>query len=210
MPFADAWPATGRLANACWTAMLGSSAARQPAIRGHPHAPGPAVGPAPPPGRRPRRRPGPGTMLLWCVSHTLIVSVNAGMGPTGIWRHAMAHAAGTFTVGSWDESTYQELDGDAKLTRATITFGMAGDITGEARWDAVMCYRPDGTAVYTGFQRVQGQVAGVDGSFVLRADGDFIDGEARSRWEVIEGSGTGGLSGLTGTGEAVATATPPG
>jgi hypothetical protein len=122
----------------------------------------------------------------------------------------MAHAAGTFTVGSWDESTYQELDGDAKLTRATITFGMAGDITGEARWDAVMCYRPDGTAVYTGFQRVQGQLAGVDGSFVLRADGDFIDGEARSRWEVIEGSGTGGLSGLTGTGEAVATATPPG
>ena len=122
----------------------------------------------------------------------------------------MAHAAGTFTVAAWDESTYQELAGDGKLTRATVAFGMAGDITGEATWDAVMCYRPDGTAVYTGIQRVQGKLAGVDGSFVMRADGEFVDGEARSRWQVIEGSGAGGLSGLTGSGHAVATATPPG
>jgi len=122
----------------------------------------------------------------------------------------MAHAAGTFTVAGWDEKTYQELDGDAKLTRATVTFSMSGDVTGEATWDALMCYRPDGTAVYTGIQRVQGQLAGVDGSFVVLADGEFAGGEARSRWQVIEGSGTGGLAGLTGTGEAVATATPPG
>lgn len=122
----------------------------------------------------------------------------------------MAHAAGTFTVRSWDENTYQELGGGAKLTKATVTFGLHGDITGEATWDSVMCYRPDGTAVYTGFQRVQGELAGVDGSFVVRADGEYADGEARSRWQVIEGSGTGGLAGLTGSGEAVAAATPPG
>jgi hypothetical protein len=122
----------------------------------------------------------------------------------------MAHAAGTFTVAGWDESTYEELDGDAKLTKATVAFEMAGDITGKATWDAVMCYRPNGTAVYTGFQRVQGQLAGIEGSFVVRADGEFVDGEARSRWDVVEGSGTGGLAGLTGRGEAVATATPPG
>ncbi len=122
----------------------------------------------------------------------------------------MARATGTFTVRSWDESTYQELGGDAKLTKATVAFGMEGDITGEASWDSVMCYRPDGTAVYTGFQRVQGELAGVEGSFVLQADGEFAAGEARSRWQVVEGSGTGGLAGLTGSGEAVASATPPG
>jgi Protein of unknown function (DUF3224) len=122
----------------------------------------------------------------------------------------MAHAAGTFTVRSWDENTYRELGGDAKLTKATVTFGLHGDITGEATWDSVMCYRPDGTAVYTGFQRVQGELAGVDGSFVVRADGEYADGKARSRWQVVEGSGTGGLAGLTGSGEALAAATPPG
>jgi hypothetical protein len=122
----------------------------------------------------------------------------------------MARAGGTFTVVSWDESTYQELGGNAKLTKATVTFGMQGDITGQATWDSVMCYRPDGTAVYAGIQRVQGELAGVEGSFVVRADGEYAGGEARSRWHIIEGSGTGGLAGLTGSGEAVATATPPG
>jgi hypothetical protein len=122
----------------------------------------------------------------------------------------MTHAAGTFTVAAWNEDTYQELEADAKLTKATVTFAMSGDMTAEATWDAVMCYRPDGTAVYTGIQRVQGRLAGVDGTFVVLADGEFADGEARSRWQVIEGSGTGGMDGLTGTGQAVATAAPPG
>jgi len=122
----------------------------------------------------------------------------------------MAQATGTFTVASWDESTYQDLGEGAKLTKATVTFGMKGDIAGKATWDALMCYRADGTAAFTGIQRVEGQLAGVDGSFVLQADGEYADGEARSRWQVITGTGTGGLAGLTGTGESVATATPPG
>ncbi len=122
----------------------------------------------------------------------------------------MAHAAGTFTVASWDESTYQELADPAKLTKLTATFAMEGDITGTATWDAVMYYRPDGTAVYTGMQRFEGGLGGVEGTFVVRADGEFIDGEARSTWDAVTGSGTGGLAGLTGRGSAVATATPPG
>jgi len=122
----------------------------------------------------------------------------------------MAYAAGTFTVASWDENTYQELAEDAKLTKATVTFSLAGDLAGQATWDAVMCYRLDGTAVYTGMQRFEGQLGGVDGSFVVQADGEFVGGEARSRWQVVRGSGTGGLAGLTGTGSAVATSTPPG
>jgi Protein of unknown function (DUF3224) len=122
----------------------------------------------------------------------------------------MATATGTFTVASWDESTYQELGDGAKLTKASVTFGMEGDITGKGSWDAVMCYRPDGTAVFTGLQRVEGRLAGADGSFVLLADGEYADGAARTRWQVITGTGTGGLAGLTGGGESVATATPPG
>jgi len=122
----------------------------------------------------------------------------------------MAQATGTFTVASWDENTYQDLGEGAKLTKATVTFGMEGDVAGRATWDALMCYRPDGTAVFTGIQRIEGQLAGVDGSFVVQADGEYADGAARTRWQVITGTGTGGLAGLTGTGESVATATPPG
>jgi hypothetical protein len=122
----------------------------------------------------------------------------------------MARASGSFTVAGWDENTYQELGDNGKLTKATVTYGLTGDITGEATWEAVMCYRPDGTAVFTGMQRLDGQLAGIDGSFVIQADGEFVNGEARSRWQIIDGSGTGGLSGVTGSGTAIATSEPPG
>lgn len=122
----------------------------------------------------------------------------------------MTQASGTSTVASWTEDTYSELGGSSKLTKAAVTFNLQGDLTGDASWDAVMYYRPDGTAAFTGFQRVTGALGGVDGSFVARADGEFVDGTAITRWEVIEGSGTGGLAGLTGRGQATATATPPG
>lgn len=122
----------------------------------------------------------------------------------------MARAEGTFNVKSWDENTYQELEGNGKLTKASVGFAFEGDLTAEASWDAVMCYRPDGTAVFTGYQHTTGTLGEQGGSFVLRGDGEYANGEARTAWQVVEGSGTGALAGLTGSGSAVASATPPG
>jgi len=122
----------------------------------------------------------------------------------------MGKARGTFTVSSWDENTYAELDGNRKLTRATVTFDFAGGVRAQGTWDAVMCYRDDGTAVFTGMQRMVGEIEGRSGGFVLRADGTFAGGEARSEWQVVDGSATGDLAGLRGAGSAVATSTPPG
>jgi Protein of unknown function (DUF3224) len=115
-------------------------------------------------------------------------------------------ATGTFTVAGWDESTFAELGGGGKLTRAHVTFGFDGDdLKAEGGWEAVMCYRADGTAVYTGYQQMAGTLAGREGTFVLRADGQFRDGAATSDWEVIDGSATGGLAGLRGSGSAIST-----
>jgi hypothetical protein len=117
---------------------------------------------------------------------------------------------GTFTVASWDEDTYQELEGKGKLTRARVGFRLEGDMAGDASWEALMCYREDGTAEYTGLQHFTGQLAGRSGTFVMVADGTFSEGEARSGWQVIPGSATGGLAGLRGTGTAVASSGPDG
>ena len=121
-----------------------------------------------------------------------------------------ARAEGTFTVTSWEEDTYQELDGKAKLTRANVTYRLSGDIEGDARWAALMYNRDDGTAEYTGLQQVSAQIAGRSGTCVMVADGTFADGAATGTWRVIPGSGTGGLAGLRGSGTSVATSTPPG
>ena len=114
-------------------------------------------------------------------------------------------AKGTFTVSAWDENTYRELGNGGKLTKATVTFGLDGDIKGEGSWEAVMSYQPDGTALFAGFQFMTGTLGGKKGDFVLRADGTFSDGQARTYWQVVDGSATGGLEGLRGSGTAVTT-----
>jgi hypothetical protein len=122
----------------------------------------------------------------------------------------MARAKGTFTVTAWAEDTYQELDGKAKLTKATVGYHLSGDIEGDATWSALMYYREDGTAEYTGLQHLTGQIGDQEGTCVMVADGGFADGAARGTWRVIEGSGTGALAGLRGSGTSVATSEPPG
>jgi len=122
----------------------------------------------------------------------------------------MAHAEGTFTVKSWDENTYTELAGNAKLTRARMVFSYAGGLEAEGSSETLMCYRDDGTAVYTGLDLMTGQLGDRSGTFVLRSEGAYLDGEAKTSWQIIEGSGTGGLAGLRGSGSAVSSSAPPG
>lgn len=112
----------------------------------------------------------------------------------------MSSATGEFAVGSWNEETYQELGGEGKLTRASVTGSLTGDITGSSETEWLMCYRQDGTANYVGLQRVDGSLGGKSGSFVVESNGIFDGGEAKGTWSVVAGSGTGDLAGLTGEG----------
>jgi hypothetical protein len=52
---------------------------------------------------------------------------------------------------------------------------------------------------------VTGSLDGRSGSFVLQGDGTFDGTTARGRSNVVEGSGTGELSGLTGSAESRST-----
>ena len=112
----------------------------------------------------------------------------------------MSNATGEFAVGSWNEETFKELEGEAKLTRASVTGTLTGDITGSSETEWLMAYRQDGTATYVGLQRVDGSLGGRDGSFVVESNGNFDGGEAKGTWSVIAGSGTGDLAGLKGEG----------
>jgi len=55
-------------------------------------------------------------------------------------------AKATFEIKSWEEKTYDELEGGAKLTRARITKIYHGDIEAESTLEYLMMYRLDGTA----------------------------------------------------------------
>src|SRR5512132_538119 len=108
-------------------------------------------------------------------------------------------AGGGFTIKAWDEQPYAELDGAPKLTHARVTTTYGGDLEGEGTSELVMAFDQD-DATYAGYERVVGSLGGRSGSFVLRLDGGFEDGAARTTWTVVEGTGTGDLAGLRGEG----------
>lgn len=110
------------------------------------------------------------------------------------------HATGTFEISSWDEDAYTQIDDARKLTRASVTQRFTGDVDGEGAVEWLMCYRSDGTADWVGLQRVVGAVGGRGGSFVLRTNGTFDGSVAAGDWDVVAGSGTDDLEGITGTG----------
>jgi hypothetical protein len=111
----------------------------------------------------------------------------------------MTKAQGSFAVTSWDEETYEEVDG-GKLTRASVTQTFTGDVDGEGAVQWLMSYRRDGTAHFVGLQRIRGTIGGRSGSFVIETIGDF-DGEVASgTWSVVPGAGSAALEQLRGAG----------
>ncbi|MDA8038284.1 MAG: DUF3224 domain-containing protein [Actinomycetota bacterium] len=111
---------------------------------------------------------------------------------------------GSFEVTSWTEEPATGLEGTVKVTTARIGQRFSGGIEAETVADMVMTYRADGTAEFLGHHRVLGKVGHRSGSFVLRATGFYDGAVASTDFEVIEGSGTGELTGISGSGAASA------
>jgi uncharacterized protein DUF3224 len=108
-------------------------------------------------------------------------------------------------IESWDEKPYRELDDGGKLTRADIRLSGPDDGLTSATSEALMFYRADGTSSYVTVMHVTGSLGGRRGSFVLQGHGTYDGAAARGQSHVVEGSGTGELAGLSGTGESVST-----
>jgi hypothetical protein len=109
-------------------------------------------------------------------------------------------------IDSWDEKPYRELPDGTKFTRADVALsdGGEGDVTA-ATFEGLMFYRADGTSSYVTVMRLEATLDGRTGSFVLRGEGAYDGTTARGTSEIVAGSGTDGLAGITGTAESVST-----
>lgn len=113
----------------------------------------------------------------------------------------MKHTANArFAIKGWDEKPYSEGAGVPKLTRATVTRTYTGEIEGDSHSEYLMMYRNDGSAAFVGLERIAGRIGGKNGSFVLERTGVFEGGQAKERYTIISGSGTGELAGIRGEG----------
>ena len=106
----------------------------------------------------------------------------------------------TFNILSWDEEPFDEQEGGPKLTQAHIKKSFAGDLVATGNLMYVMTYLDSASAVFSGFEKVVGSLGGRTGSFVLRHTGSYDGEQATAACEVVPGSGTDELVGLSGTG----------
>src|SRR5438128_11239436 len=107
-------------------------------------------------------------------------------------------ATGTLTTTSWTEEPFAEMEGAPKLSHDRDSHSFRGDLEGGGTWQGLNAYRDEATAVYVGFERVVGKVGGRSGSFVIQVSGTYENGEARTAWSVVPGTGTGELRGIRG------------
>jgi hypothetical protein len=123
------------------------------------------------------------------------------------------HATITVTGRSWEENRIAEDDAVHAVAAAQFTTEYAGDLVGTSTCGLLIAYvdgQPDDphslVGPYTGFEHVTGTLAGRTGSFVLAVRGDHSGGVAKTEVEVVPGSGTGGLAGISGAGSYAADA----
>lgn len=116
-------------------------------------------------------------------------------------------ATATYSVKKWEESTLHQISPETKTTRASVEYELTGSLEGRATVEYLMFYshadekdQHNSTAVYTGLIRFEGKLNGRAGSFVMKDDGTFKGGAAESTLKILEGSGTGELKGISGTG----------
>jgi Protein of unknown function (DUF3224) len=117
----------------------------------------------------------------------------------------MARMTGAFNVMHWDERPYDNASGQPKLTHATATHELTGDIEGEVSISYLMGYAPNGMARFIGLARVTGRVAEREGTFVMQDVGSYENGVAKGRWTILPGLGSGDLANIRGDGHFAST-----
>ena len=110
----------------------------------------------------------------------------------------MATESFRLDIKSWDEKPYHEL-ADGRIIKAAEVVLADSSISGT--WRALLYYGPDGTSTFIGIMPVTATLGARSGTFVLMGQGRYDGTTARTTMEIVPGSGTDGLAGITGFAE---------
>ncbi|HEY3468351.1 MAG TPA: DUF3224 domain-containing protein [Amycolatopsis sp.] len=109
-----------------------------------------------------------------------------------------------FTTKNWEEKVVSGTEGGPRVAHARATMAYQGVIEGESSCDLLLYYAGEGydsgQTTSPSFERFEGKVDGREGTFIVRHEYTFDAKGIASTFTVVPGSGTGELTGLTGTG----------
>lgn len=113
------------------------------------------------------------------------------------------HATAAFDVTGWDQTPREGVPSPPHLSRATVRKTFRGDLTGESTAELLMCQADPkdltAGAGYVASETVIGTLGGREGRFVIQHWGLSGPDGQQTGGHVVPGSGTGDLTGLTGT-----------
>ena len=112
----------------------------------------------------------------------------------------MRRANGQTHVTSYEPTPYDVIADGPSLLEVRVDETFTGDIEGEGTVRVIQAARKDGSASFTGIERVRGKVGGRKGSFLLQLEGTVSGKKMNARWFVVPGSGTEELGSLHGQG----------
>ena len=106
----------------------------------------------------------------------------------------------TFEIKGWDVSGDGGVEELADVSRVTIRKAFDGDLTGTSVGYGLLLQTPEQTGGYVVIERVSAKIDGREGTFVIQHYG-VRDAGGGGPWygDVVPGSGTDGLAGVTGT-----------
>ena len=123
-------------------------------------------------------------------------------------KNSVLKATATYNVEKWKEEDWQSISPEMKMTKASVEFALKGDIEAKVTEEYLMYYESfdskdphKSSAEYIGMLRLEGKLAGKSGTFAADDSGFFEGGAAFSTLRILEGSGTGELKGIKGTGK---------
>jgi Protein of unknown function (DUF3224) len=122
----------------------------------------------------------------------------------------MTQLKATFEIENWDENPALEAKAGSKVTHADVKRSFEGDLEGQGTVEWLMAYEEGGSAVFVGLERIVGTLAGKKGTFVLQHVGTFDGQIAKADLDIVQGTGTDDLAGVSGRGSFEAGMGPDG
>ncbi len=114
---------------------------------------------------------------------------------------AAMHTEGSFILDTWDARTpYDEREGTV-LTPVHVDKTFTGGLAGASLAELITVATDAGPVAYVGIERFEGTLDGRKGGFVLRHAAGGRAGKPWMTWQIVEGTGSGDLTGITGEGQ---------
>ena len=112
----------------------------------------------------------------------------------------MPEVTGLYKMESWNEELLRDAPPPGKCSVAKVHGTVSGAVQGKGETFYLTANVTEHDGPFTGYTYFDVTINGRTGGFLMADAGSFDAESATTKWTIVEGSGTGDFTGVTGTG----------